>query len=318
MMCQFGQMEVVAQQFLRALRGKRSQRAMARRLGYRGNPMTDWEHGRRYPTAAEALRAAARVGIDVPAAFTQFVVSVPLESSRGSFLVGAWLRSLAQSTTITELAARSGLSRFALGRWFSGERQPRLPDFFTLVDVVTGRLPDLVAALVPITSVPSLQERYEVSLAARRIAFDEPWAEALQRVLETTTDAYVRGVIAERLGISEADESRVLSLLEAARLVRWDGRRFVPLPPSTVDTRGDRRAMRALKHHWAIVGAERAKNPRDDDVFAYNVISVSATDLERIRAQLHTTFREIRAIVAASEPSERVALLNLQLVGWNH
>src|ERR1051326_4791482 len=149
-MCQNGQMEVVAQQFLRALRGKRSQRAMARRLGYRGNPMTDWEHGRRYPTAAEALRAAARVGIDVPAAFAQFVVSVPLESSRGSFLVGAWLRSLAQSTTITELAARSGLSRFALGRWFSGERQPRLPDFFTLVDVVTGRLPDLVAALVPI------------------------------------------------------------------------------------------------------------------------------------------------------------------------
>src|SRR5262245_49966714 len=62
-------MEAASSQLLRALRGKRSQRAFARRLGFRANPVTDWEHGRRYPTAQETLRAAARVGKNVTAAF---------------------------------------------------------------------------------------------------------------------------------------------------------------------------------------------------------------------------------------------------------
>ena len=50
-------MELAARQLLRALRGKRSQVAFSRRLGYRGNPIADWEAGRRTPTAQEMLRA---------------------------------------------------------------------------------------------------------------------------------------------------------------------------------------------------------------------------------------------------------------------
>ena len=48
-----------ASEFLRAIRGGRSQRALARRLDYRANPITDWEHGRRFPTAEEALTDAS-------------------------------------------------------------------------------------------------------------------------------------------------------------------------------------------------------------------------------------------------------------------
>lgn len=310
-------MELVAQQFLRALRGKRSQQAMARRLGYRGNPMTDWEHGRRYPTAAEALRAAGRVGIDVRAAFLRFLPAVPLTQSGQRFGLGVWLRGVAQDTKISALAARSGLSRFALGRWFSEERSPKLPEFFHLVDVMTGRLPDLVAELVPIASVPALVERHRVAEAARRVAFDEPWAELIQRVLETQSGPYSKGAIARRLGLQESDEVRILELMEQARLVRREGRRYVPLPPSTVDTRGGQRQLVELKRHWAEVAARRAAAPHPEDLFAYNVMSLSAADLEEVRARLRAAFREIRALVAASEPTERVALLNLQLVGWN-
>jgi transcriptional regulator with XRE-family HTH domain len=307
--------ELVAQQFMRALRGKRSQRALARRLGYRGNPLTDWEHGRRYPSADEALRVAARVGVDVRAAFERFVPAVPLVPAGESLGLGRWLQQLAQNSTITQLSAQSGLSRFSLGRWFAEARTPKLPVFFHLVDVITGRLPDLVAELVSVHDVPALAQRYHVSQAARRVAFDEPWAEAIQRVLETAPCA--AGAIARRLGISAQDEARILALMEAARLVRRRGRLYVPLPPSTVDTRGAKRASQALKQHWAQVAAERAAEPRVGDLFAYNVISVSAADLEQVRARLHATFREIRTIVAASEPTERVALVNLQLIGWN-
>ena len=46
-------MEQAAQQLLRAVRGRRSQQALSRHLGYRSNPVANWETGRRYPTARE-------------------------------------------------------------------------------------------------------------------------------------------------------------------------------------------------------------------------------------------------------------------------
>lgn len=314
-------MELVAQQFVRALRGKRSQQAFARRLGYRGNPMTDWEHGRRYPTAREVLRCAALVKIDVAAAFARFAPSAPIARERDGFAIGSWLRAVSAPASIHELASKSGLSRFAIGRWLSGQRQPRLPDFFTLVDVATGRLPDLIAELVPIAQVPALVERHAAAQAARRIAFDEPWSEAILRVLETPEYARLRahrpGLVAERLGISRDQETRALALLEAAQVIARHGDRYADVRPLSVDTRGGQRALYAVKQHWAGVAAERAGDPRQGDVFAYNVLSVSKPDLARIAELLHATFREIRAIVAASEPAECVALLNLHLVGWN-
>jgi hypothetical protein len=46
-------------------------------------------------------------------------------------------------------------------------------------------------------------------------------------------------------------------------------------------------------------------------------MSCSRADYEQIRALLRRTFHEIQSIVAASEPSERVALLNLQLLEFD-
>ena len=59
----------------------------------------------------------------------------------------------------------------------------------------------------------------------------------------------------------------------------------------TVDTRGGRAALYAVKRHWAEVAAERASWPLQGDVFAYNVMSISEPDLARIRELLHATFR---------------------------
>jgi len=307
--------EVVARQLLRAVRGKRSQVAFARKLGYRGNPVADWEASRRAPTAAEALRACELAGIDVVAAFARFH-RVTLARRKGEFDVGAWLSELRGSLGTTELAARTGRSRQQVARWLSASTEPRLPDFLNLVDSITGRLCDLVAELVPIEQVPSMKADYEQRLAARRLAHEEPWTEAILRVMETGAyrahGSHPEGYIARELGIELATEARCLAKLETAGILVARGSKYEPLGSLTVDTR----AIPQLKAHWCRVAEQRLPTPRANDVFCYNVLSASKADLERIRQLLLATYREIRSIVEHTKADEAAALVNLQMVQW--
>lgn len=101
-----------------------------------------------------------------------------------------------------------------------------------------------------------------------------------------------------------------------AQIIEKKGARFVLRSQGAVDTQGGKQALLRLKSHWSGVAAERLAAPRDDDFFAYNVVSCSAADLARIRERLLVAFREIRSLVAASRPEEVAALINLQIVSF--
>lgn len=311
-------MQRESSQFLRALRGHRSQGQLARRLGYRGNPITDWERGERYPTAQEALRAAALVGIDVHAAFTRFAPGAALEKRDGEWQLGSWLSTLRGETPMAELAQRAGCSRFSVARWLHGSAKPRLPDFFRLLDAITHRLPEWVAALVAIEDVPLLSARYDAGQAAKHLAFEVPWSEAVLRLLETrgyrTTNKKREQYLASALGIELADVQTCLARLQTAGVVEKQRGRFVVREQGAVDTQGGKQALHRLKQHWTQVASARLTAPREGDYFAYNVVSVSSADLDRIRERLRVAFREIRSMVAASQPEEAAALINLQVV----
>lgn len=310
-------MELEAAQFLRALRGRRSQTAFARRLGYRGNPITNWERGKRFPTAVEVLRCAELLKRDVAGALRRFSPNVRVERHEGLYRLDAWLDALRADTSIQALAAQSGFSRFSVRRWLRGEAQARLPDFFRLLDAITGRLPEWIECFVPIDQVPSLLPRYHQVLAARRVAFDAPWCEAMLRVLETeqyrARAHHPPGFLARVLGITQQEEDRCLDLLLSSGLLAREQGKLVVTSSQLVDTQGGKAALQRLKQHWTAVAAARLEEPfLEGDLFAYNVISVSKPDFERIRDTLRATFREIRSVVAASEPAEVVAVLNLQ------
>jgi DNA-binding phage protein len=307
--------ELAASQFLRAVRGKRSQLALARRLGYRANPVANWETGRRFPTAREALRVCRRTGIDVQAAFLRFLPAAAATREVERDLDG-WLRDIKGTAPILSVAERSGLSRFAVGRVLSGAAEPRLPAFFALVEAMTGRASDLVAELVPIERVPALEAGYRMRQAARDLAFEEPWTEAILRVLETAAPGThaTSTWVANELDLPPALIERCLGKLETAALVEHTGGGYRATGTPTVDTKASAERMRTLNAHWSEVALARMATPEPDDQFGYNVFSVAEPDLERIRAVLRASFREIRAIVASSQTCEAVALLNLQLM----
>lgn len=314
-------MERAASELLRAIRGRRSQIAFARRLGYRGNPITDWERGERFPTASETLRAAGRANIDVHEALARFSPSVSLPRRGREVPLDRWLDVLRGTASVKELAERSGCSRFTVSRWLRGNAQPRLPDFLRLVDAITGRVPELVHALVPIDEVPSLSARFYAAQAARRLAYELPWTEAVLRLLETRAYTglarHEDGWVARRLGIEPEEEQRCLAALVATRSVELVDGRYVVRAPITVDTQGGAAALHRLKAHWCSVAGSRALDARPDDLLAYNVVSVSRADLQVIREKLRMTFRDLRSIVASSQPEEVAAVINLHLITFD-
>ena len=218
------------------------------------------------------------------------------------------------STPIGALAERCDRSRFAVARWLSGEAQPRLPDFFALVDAMTGRLPDLIAELVPIEAVPALLARHRAASAARRLAFEEPWTEAVLRFMET--ESYRALPEHEPGWIARAARHRArarTALRGQADRGRHPARGATAASrvsgQLTVDTRADPQALRQLMAHWSEVALSRFGSASETDLFAYNVLSVSHARPDRASASCCAppTARSARSS-PPREPAEAAAL----------
>ena len=303
-------MEQAARQWVRAIRGHRSQRQLSMRLGYRSNPVAEWEGGRRFPTAAEFFRAAAVSGVDVTVALRLFQPSASIPSDPVDDTgLARWLDGLRGNLAIGELAERVGASRFAVSRWLSGRTRPRLPDFLRLVQGITGRTADLVAATVPIAQVPALREQHARTLSARELLRREPWALAVLALMEIEHPPATAEGVAAALGIPVGTARRSLAGLVAGRVLDQGVGGWRPTgAPLVIDTPDEA----LLKRHWAQVGLNRLDG--GDQTCGYMVFGVGQADLERLR-ELHLAYyRQVRAIASASTPTERVAVLNLQLI----
>jgi transcriptional regulator with XRE-family HTH domain len=226
----------LAAEWLRALRGRRSQVALSRRLGYRSNISYRWESGRCFPSASATLRLVQLLGGDVRASLARFYRSTPpwlaqvdVCSVQG---VARLLDDLRGGAKRIELARRSGFSRFAVTRWLRGRADPTLPEFLALVEVTSQRLLDFVAAFTDPEQLPSARSAWRGLQAAREAAYGQPWSHAVLRALELdeyrALPAHQPGWIARRLGIAEALEQSSLDVLLRSGQVQLQAGRFEP------------------------------------------------------------------------------------------
>jgi len=313
--------DATARELIRALRGRRSQVAFSRRLGYRSNVAHSWETGRNFPTASQTLRIAQRSGVDVRAALQRFYRNPPAWLARADptskASVARLLNDWVGHTPISHVARAAGLSRFAVARALGGTAQPRLPDFLRLLEAASLRVLDFIAVLVDPSELPSVAQAWRRLEAARAAAYDTPWTLAVIRALELSDyralPAHEPGFIARRLGLPIEVERACLALLEdSGQIELHEGRYRIVLQPA-LDTRRDPERGKNLRKFWAEQAIERF-GEGDDRVFSYIVFGVSAQDHARIRELHRAYFRELRAVVAESQPVERVVLANVQLV----
>lgn len=312
--------EMLAGDFLRALRGDRSQVAFSRRLKYKSNVCYAWESGRNWPTAATTLWAASRVGVDLPSAIAGFYRTPPawlhdtsLASPEG---VATLLDDLRGDTTILQIAAATDRSRYAVSRWLKGEAQPRLPDFFRLIEATSQRLLDFLSHLVNVEDLETARDAWRQLQAARALVGTMPWSPAILLMLQTEAyaalPAHRPGWIAERLGLPERAELECMELLKTSGQIRRERDRWKVVRVLSIDTRNDPAAGRRLKQWWAQVGVDAIAAERAG-LFSYNVFNVSQADFERLQSMHRNYFRALRAVVGASEPAERVCVANVQL-----
>ena len=312
--------ETLARELLVVLRGKRSQVAWSRRLGYRSNVAYAWESGRRSPTAAETLRAARRSGIDLDEALVRFYGNPPpwLEETDPASpeAVARLLEDLRGNTSVSDLARHAGLSRYSVSRWLSGQTQPKLGDFLRLVEAASLRTLDLVAALVDPELVPTVAPLWKALEARRRAGFELPWTQGVLRAIELDAyqalPAHEPGWIARRLGISLDEEERCIAFLHETGQLTLDTHYREVAFVYAVDTRRHPEIGRHLKVHWSQVAAERVSTGAPGQ-FSYNIFTVSEADFERIRQMHLAYFRALRSVVAESEPGEKVCVANVQL-----
>lgn len=313
---------LLARELLRELRGRRSQRAISRRLGFESNVIYRWESGRSAPAAADffrlvELRQGASAGVIERFLHGKFELPAGCSLSEPEGVV-LLLQHLRGDARVNDLAHTLGCSRFVMTRWLKGTTQLPLPELLAFIQATTLRLLEFLATLVDPTRLPSVGKRWRLLEASRRAAYEHPWSHAVLRVLETRAyealQRHRRGFIAERIGISVQEEETCLQILLQAGQIRLNPRgRFSVVETQTVDTRADPERARRLQAFWLQAALDR-QQARQPGVYSYNLFSISEADYQRVLHLYQTFFHEMRRLIAASEPNERVVLFATQLV----
>lgn len=312
---------VLASEWLRTLRGKRSQVALSRRLGYRTNIAYRWEAGLCFPTAARTFELLAKLGKNVERALRGFV---HLEASwshpagaASAEGVARFLRSLNGRAPVTALAARAGVSRYRAMRWLNGSSELTLPNFLTMVHATSGRLLDFVACFTDPNALPCAALAWQRLVESRHIAYRLPWSHAVLRALELedyrSLPRHSSAWLAGRLGASKEEVDEALASLSRVGQVQKGQTHYAESAPETVDTRVDPDAARRLKAWWAKQGVERLTDGAPG-LFSFNLSAVSRRDLERLQQIQRRAYREMSQVIAESQPAECVVLHNAMLL----
>ncbi len=309
---------------MRALRGSRSQPAFSRELGFKSNAAYLWEHGRRHPEVSLFLKAAlaGRPKLRLPLARffelpSDMFAGARAHSPRNVMRI---VQGLVGSSAKNDIAQQLGVDRTTLGRWCSGKTEPRLPQFLNLVQLTTQRMIELVALFVDLSRLPSTRELYANLSRQRRLAYDLPMSHAVLRGIELAKyqEQVADGspVLARELGLPEAEVATYLSKLEAAgQLVRRGGH-YEVASVLTIDTREDPEQNARLKAFWAREALSRFESGRasEETLFSFNLFAVSEDAFQQIRRLHLAYYDQVRSLVEASPRSDRVVLMNLQLM----
>ena len=308
----------LSRELMRALRGRRSREAFARRLKVSANSVYAWESGRRIPPADLLFLAGERTGLDVLTALRRFLgarATLDGLSPADRRLPGQVLAALRGGEQLVALARRAQVERCALSRWLSGRAVPRLPDFLSVVEAAGSRAVDLVALFADPERLPSLSTVWTRVRRTRQLVSEHPWAMPLLMVFDLASVAeaatHPPGFLGGLLGLDLGTEQRCLELLESEGLIAREGERWVQLPRPAVVLQSPtaRRAARV----WSAQAAAGQIDAEGDGDFGFILFAASRADHARLVALQRAYLEAVRDVALRAQGGELLLVMNAHL-----
>jgi transcriptional regulator with XRE-family HTH domain len=304
-------------QLVRAMRGRRSQQWLSRRLGFKGNQLYRWESGLRTMDWRDFLRLAKICQFDVGRALNKSIgYSLPADQSANlvRFLIG--------ESKVSTAAATLDLSPQIVRRWLRGATEPPLSQMLRMLDLFQGRLLDWIEQLCPRAELACLRERRAEMHARRELSFIFPVANLIVAALESEPyrhrRRHKRGVIAARLGISVELEVQIIEHLRQAGIIAWTGQRYEIQPRGMEIFSKDPALTLKQRHYWTQVADEFLKTATtlpQSSMFGWSVFAVSDTAYRSIQEKFRECYAQIVGIANSDlAPRQAVKMVNLQCI----
>ena len=247
----------LSQELVKSLRGKRTQGALSRRLGFKTNVVYRWESGQRKFKVSDLI---ALLSIRQPDAverlwqYAGFETTPPGDTMDG-FDYARWLGVLKGDRTVEEVALGVDLKPAVLRRIFRGDSDPPVDRLLMLVQAMTGRIIDFIELMTDPCNLKSIRAVWRSVEAQRKTASQHLNAQSIVACLEI--DAY-RALpehsnpwLAQTLGLPVDEVAQTIETLHEGGAIFIRHGKYSVARNRYVSTRPDVDVARRLGRHWA-------------------------------------------------------------------
>ncbi len=303
-------------ELLRAVRGKHSQERVSRKLGFKSNPVYLWETGSRTPSWSQFIKLCRICNRDVERA-VHYILGFQGNSADAREL----LAYLCGTKKITEVARKTGHSRFVVSAWLSGKSEPGLDVFLEIFNELQFILVEFIEVLAPTEQVPSLASVARQLKSQKNAVYAHPEIEAILCALNLETyrklQTHVPGVIARLIGISLEHETLGIELLKSTGLIFEKDQKFIA-KATQIDTQGIFSEAVKIRKYWAkryFEFLELHRPPEQASRSGYFLIDLSAEGEKQV-LQAYQEFCFKLRVIAQNDSGQKktVKLCNAQLI----
>lgn len=308
----------IVSELIRALRGRRSQSQLSRRLGFSYNQVSRWESGERAIRWKDFVELCAACGQPLG----KNVLLLGGEPARPADH-SAIFTALFDTSDPAELSARAGVSRHVARLWLDPEKSVDLEDVLRVAEG-RGRSPAVFLAnfLPAEQTIPCLAEQMTRVRKAAHYCSRHPSLGVVSLFLSLKTyrdlPRHVPGFVAEHLGLTIDEEKFLLSLLVELDIIRYEADKWVHNSVGYLELCPRWPDVRKAMDHWSGIGMKKLHSYQDwprHDRFRYLTVGVTEKtqgDIDRILQKAMLEIVELVGSGAEERQDDKVCVVLVQ------
>ncbi len=307
---------ILNNELLKALRGRRSQNQINRKLGFTYNQVSRWETGQKRILWQDFIKLAKSCGCNLQKVF--YSTFLYLGDVKDPLAI---IKHLTGSAKVAHIAGLAGVSRFKAARWLKKKTEPTLDEILSLMTETKRVI--FISNMVDMKMMPSLSKAYNKYLAMKELLLRFPVASGVYCCFELgqyrNQEKHVHGLVARMTGITKSEEKEIIELLvKAGKIIRRNGKYFHLEPFLTRDAGGDFLSGLVSKLYWskrAIEYMEKLSEPDFHSLFQYQVFNIGQQAYEKIIERASFFEKEVLSIIANHHEAKTCTkIVNFQIM----